>query len=164
MTYDRLLSRARQCPLRVCAMQRRRFPVGANPIRQPLQPETIGAVMEVTKLTKWLKPSIDVSRIGDSASVQAATRVNAEQSSKRTMRSTTRQPYRRRLIVWMKRAKQYVQTLRRVVAAACTHGKRAKHVKPQGVVSDDQPEAREGQAGGDVRSTAEADPCAGADR
>jgi len=64
----------------------------------------------------------------------------------------------------MKRAKQYVQTLRRVVAAACTHGKRAKHVKPQGVVSDDQPEAREGQAGGDVRSTAEADPCAGADR
>jgi hypothetical protein len=27
--------------------------VGANPIRQPLQPEAIGAVMEVTK---WLKP------------------------------------------------------------------------------------------------------------
>ena len=36
--------------------------------------------------TKWLKPSISVSRIGDSASVQAVTRVNAEQSSKRTMR------------------------------------------------------------------------------
>jgi hypothetical protein len=30
--------------------------------------------------TKWLKPSISVSRIGDSASVQAATRVNAEQA------------------------------------------------------------------------------------
>jgi hypothetical protein len=29
--------------------------------------------------TKWLKPSISVSRIGDSASVQVATRVNAEQ-------------------------------------------------------------------------------------
>jgi hypothetical protein len=29
--------------------------MGANPIRQPLQPEAIGAVMEVTK---WLKPSI----------------------------------------------------------------------------------------------------------
>jgi hypothetical protein len=40
-----------------------------------LQPEAIGAVMEETK---WLKPSISVSRIGDSASVQAATRVNAE--------------------------------------------------------------------------------------
>ena len=30
--------------------------------------------------TKWLKPSISVSRIGDSASVQAVTRVNAEQA------------------------------------------------------------------------------------
>jgi hypothetical protein len=30
--------------------------------------------------TKWLKPSISVSRIGDSASVQAATQVNAEQA------------------------------------------------------------------------------------
>src|SRR5712672_3422749 len=29
--------------------------------RQPLQPEAIGAVMEVTK---WLKPSISASRIG----------------------------------------------------------------------------------------------------
>src|SRR5258708_27652886 len=49
-------------------------------------------------VTKWLKPSISVSQIGDSASVQAATRVNAEQSSKRTMRRSTRQPYRGRLI------------------------------------------------------------------
>ena len=32
------------------------------------------------EVTKWLKPSISVSRIGDSASVQAATRVNAEQA------------------------------------------------------------------------------------
>jgi hypothetical protein len=29
------------------------------------------------------------------------------------------------------------------VAAARTQGKRTKHGKPQGVVSDDQPEARE---------------------
>src|SRR6516165_12016412 len=34
-----------------------------------------------------------------------------------------------------------------VVAAACTQGKRTQHGKPQGVVSDDQPDAREGQAG-----------------
>ena len=32
------------------------------------------------EVTKWLKPSISVSRIGGSASVQAATRVNAEQA------------------------------------------------------------------------------------
>src|SRR5712664_4105300 len=34
------------------------------------------------EVTKWLKPSISVSRIGDSASVQAATRVNVEQAEK----------------------------------------------------------------------------------
>jgi hypothetical protein len=34
-----------------------------------------------------------------------------------------------------------------VVATACTQGKRTQHGKPHGVVSNDQPEAREGQAG-----------------
>ena len=42
-----------------CAVKRRRFPVGANPTRQTLQPEATGAAMEVTK---WLKPSDSVSR------------------------------------------------------------------------------------------------------
>ena len=50
------------------------------------------------EVTKRLKPSECVSRIGDSASVQAVTRVNAEQASKRTMRRSTRQPYRGRPI------------------------------------------------------------------
>jgi hypothetical protein len=36
------------------------------------------------EVTKWPKLSIIMSRIGDSASVQAAARVNAEQASKRT--------------------------------------------------------------------------------
>jgi hypothetical protein len=49
------------------------------------------------EVTKWLKPSISVSRFGDSASVQAATRVNAEQASKRTMCRPTRRPFRGRL-------------------------------------------------------------------
>ena len=44
------------------------------------------------EVTKWLKPSISVSRFGDSASVQAATRVNAEQASKRSMCRPTRRP------------------------------------------------------------------------
>src|SRR3977135_3169703 len=52
---------------------RRRFPVGASPTRQPLQPEATGAVMEATK---WLKPLVSVSRIGDGASGQALTRRN----------------------------------------------------------------------------------------
>jgi hypothetical protein len=38
----------------VCAVKRRRFPAGASPARQPLQPEATGADMEVTKC---LKPS-----------------------------------------------------------------------------------------------------------
>jgi hypothetical protein len=67
----------RLSPLWVCAVIRRRFPVGVNPTRQMLQPEATGAATEVTN---WLKPSDSVSRIGDSASVQAATRVNAEQA------------------------------------------------------------------------------------
>src|SRR5262245_22832985 len=43
----------------VGAVQRRRTPVGATPTLQPLQPEATGAAMEVTK---WLKPSVSVSR------------------------------------------------------------------------------------------------------
>ena len=67
--------------------ERRRFPVGASPTRQLLQPEATGATMEVTKS---LKPLVKrVTTYGDSASVQAVTRVNAEQASKRTMRGPT---------------------------------------------------------------------------
>src|SRR5882757_6585072 len=104
-------------PVMACAVQRRRFPVGASPTRQPLQPEAIGAVMEVTK---WLKPSISVSRIGDSASVQAATRVNVEQALKRTMCRPTRLPYRGRLKWLGELSEEYAQLLHRVLAAACT--------------------------------------------
>jgi len=69
--------------------------VGASPTRQPLQPEATGAVREVTS---WLKPSVKrVTKYGDSASVQAVTRVNAEQASQRTMRRPTRLPYGGRL-------------------------------------------------------------------
>ena len=39
--------------LLACAVLRRRFPVGERPTRLSLQPEAIGAVMEVTK---WLEP------------------------------------------------------------------------------------------------------------
>ena len=65
------------------------------------------------EVTKWLKPSISVSRIGGSASVQAATRVNAEQASKRTMRRPTRQPFRGRLIRLDEMSEATVQMLRR---------------------------------------------------
>src|SRR5437899_366444 len=108
-----------QCRLLACAVQRRRFPVGASPTRQSLQPEAIGAVMEVTK---WLKPSISMSRIGDSASVQAANTSEHRASSERTMCRPTRLPYRG----WLK----WLGELSEEYAAACTQGRVGDRVQP----------------------------------
>ena len=52
-SFDTATWDAARCRSWVCAVTRRRFPVGASPTRQPLQPEATGAAMEVTK---WLKP------------------------------------------------------------------------------------------------------------
>src|SRR6201998_520081 len=63
--------------------------------------------------TKCLKPSDSGSRIGDRASVQAATRVNAEQASKRTMCRPTRQPFRGRLTWRGEMSEEYAPPLHR---------------------------------------------------
>ena len=81
------------------------------------------------------------------ASVQAATQVNAVQTSKRKGCGPTRPSYRGRLIRVGERAKSTPIRRAGVVAAACTQGKRAQHGKPQNVARDGQPDAREGQAG-----------------
>src|SRR5882757_9323421 len=47
--WPRLSRRVCEGPLLACAVQRRRFPVGATRTRQSLQPKAIGAVMGVTK-------------------------------------------------------------------------------------------------------------------
>ena len=65
------------------------------------------------EVTKWLKPSISVSRIGESASVQAATRVNAEQASKMSMCRPTRHPFRGRLPRLGEMSEEYAQPLHR---------------------------------------------------
>ncbi len=77
----------------------------------------------------------------------AVTRVNVEQASKRSLRRPTRLSFRGRLIRLGKRAKSIPSRCAGVVATACTQGKRTQHGKPLGVVWDDQPDAREGQAG-----------------
>src|SRR6516165_5160785 len=59
----------------------------------------------------------------------------------------TREGYRGRLIRMGARATSGLIRCTGVVAAACTQGKRTQHGKPQSVVRDDQPEAREGKAG-----------------
>src|SRR6516164_9392554 len=99
------------------------------------------------EVTKWLKPSISVSRFGDRASVQAATRVNAEQASKRSMCRPTRPPNRGRLIRPGGMSEITPSRCTGALAAACTQGKRTQHGKPHCVIRDDQPDAREGQAG-----------------
>ena len=51
------------------------------------------------EVTKWLKPSGKrATNWWQRECLQAATRVNAEQASKRSMRRPTRLPYRGRLI------------------------------------------------------------------
>src|SRR5580692_327030 len=47
----------------------------------------------------------------------------------------------------VRRAKTTPSRCTGVVAAACTQGKRTQHGKPRRVIRDDQPDAREGQAG-----------------
>ena len=70
--------------------------------------------------------------------------------------ASTRQPFRGRLIRLGQRAKNRPRRCAGVVAAACTQRECTQHGKPHGVVRDDQPDAREGQAGrhgGEVRNT-----------
>jgi len=88
-----------------------------------------------------LKPSISVSRIGDSASVQAATRVNAVQASKRTMCRPTRLPFRGRL-TRLGGMSEYSQPLHRSIGGSMYTRKRTQQGKPQGVVSDDWARSR----------------------
>jgi hypothetical protein len=73
--------------------------------------------------------------------------VNAEQASKRSMRRLTRISNRGRLIWLGKRADEAPSRCAGVLATACTQGKRTQHGKPHDVVSDDQPDAREGRFG-----------------
>jgi hypothetical protein len=89
--------------------------------------------------TKCLKPSDNGHDFGDRASVQAATRVNAEHASKMSMCRPTRRPFRGRLTRLGEMSEEYASRCTGVVAAACTQGKRTQHRKPRGVIRDGQP-------------------------
>ena len=72
----------------VCRAKARVFSGVRVPAGQlSLLPVAIGAVVEVTKQPK---PSVQRVALGDLASVQAVTRVNAEQASTRAIREPTR--------------------------------------------------------------------------
>jgi len=119
-------------PRRVLVFQR----VKAPPGNLSLQPEAIGAAVEVTKPSK---PSMERIALGDSASMQAVTKVNAEQAPKSATWELTRQEIGegRRCRVhasspWKQEAR--VTRLHRptgVMVTACLQGKPTQHGKPQ---------------------------------
>ena len=74
--------------------------------------------------TKCLKPPGSRSLMGDGASVRAATRVNAEQASKRKMCRPTRLPFRGRLIRLDEMSEVDVQSLHRGTGGS-THIRKA---------------------------------------
>ena len=98
--------------------------------------------------TKWLKPSGSGSHFGDRANGQAATRVNAEQASKRTMCRPTRSLCRGRLIWPGEMSEDDAWLLHRGSGGGMSIRKAyANQGKPQAVARDGQLDAREGQAG-----------------
>ena len=84
------------CPLSGCAVLRRRFPVGENPTRRNAPAGSNRSSCGGNEAVEAFGDQ-RVTKFGDVASVQAVTRVNAEQASKRTMRGPTRSPNRGRL-------------------------------------------------------------------
>ena len=99
---DALVSRPHRrivgCPLLACTVTRRRFPVGASPTRQPLQPEAIGAVMEVTKIYKlnWCSEWSKRPRIAKFSQLIPDNReIYAESGSQQTASTTKRKSLQR---------------------------------------------------------------------
>src|SRR6266705_3615550 len=74
-----------------------------------------------------------VTIYGDSASVQAVTRVNAVQASKRTMRRPTRQPFRGRLI--------RLGEVSKAIRSAAAPGYWRQHVHKESARNTGSPEA-----------------------
>ena len=79
------------------------------------------------EVTKWLKPSISGSRIGDRAGVQAATRVNAEHAAKMSMCRPTRRPFRGRLTRRGEMSEEYTPPLHRGSGGGMFTNERARN-------------------------------------
>jgi len=130
-------------PLCGCAVERRRFPVGESPTRRNAP---AGSNRSNCGGNETVEASGDqrVTKYGDVASVQAVTRVNAEQASKRTMRRSTRSCNRGRLIRLGERGQgDDLNRCAGVLAAACTQGKARATREALWRGEDDQPDARE---------------------
>ena len=138
------------------------FSVGAIPTRQlSLQPVAIGAAGGGNETAEAFDGK---GRLGDSASRQAVTRVNAEQASKRVMWEPTRAQTGKAAVglqVLIRGATQAVRGPTGVMATACLHRENdATREAPGGgrVSPTGRPRGtgRAAWGGGEVRSTVEA--------
>ena len=90
--------------------------------------------------------SVGEGRVGDLASMQAVTKVNAEQAPKRVMQEPTRRESREGRGRWEKTSEQAQRTCRGIGDGMQTAGTRRKTGNPSGD-REDQPAVRESQAG-----------------
>jgi len=141
------LSTGLERPLCGCAVERRRFPVGESPTRRDAP---AGSNRSNCGGNETVEASGDqrVTIYGDVASVQAVTRVNAEQASKRTMHGPTRSCKRGRLIRLGEREQgDDLNRCAGVLASARTQGKARATREALWRGEDDQPVARESRPG-----------------
>ncbi len=94
-----------------------------------LHPVAIGAVVEVTKL---LKPSVKRVALGDSASMQAVTKVNAEQAPKIITQELTRRKYGEGRSRWESTSEQSQRSCRGIGDGMQTQGIRRNTGNPSG--------------------------------
>jgi len=127
-------------------VKRRRFPVGESPTRRNAPAGSNRSNCGGNE-TVEASGAQRVTKYGDVASVQAVTRVNAEQASKRSMRRLTRISDRGKLIRLGMRADGHPVAAPGYWRWHVHKGKCTQHGKPHDVVSDDQPDAREGRSG-----------------
>jgi len=109
-----------------------------------LHPVAIRAVVEVTKL---LEPLVQRVALGDVASLQAVTRVNAVQASKKLMQELTRRNIGESGNQWERTSEQAHWSCRGSGDGMPTQGTSRNTGSPSGDRSLDQLATRESQAG-----------------
>jgi hypothetical protein len=114
-----------------CAVKRRWSTAGESPARETgsLHPVAIGAVVEATKP---LKPSVQRVALGDSASRQAVTKVNAEQAPKIITQELTRRKYGEGRSRWESTSERFQRSCRGIGDGMRTQGIRRNTGSPSG--------------------------------
>ena len=127
-----------------CAVKRRWFTAGESPARELFVPP--GSNRSSSGGNEAAEASGVEGRVGDLASLQAVTIVNAVQAPKRVMQEPTRRESREGRRRWERTSEQSHRSCRGIGDGMQTKGTRRNTGSPSGDRRD-QPEARERQAG-----------------